>query len=184
SLRVIPSSSQFFLYDSVTLSCGEQENSSTWRVKRNTSTDINEECSTTWGNRNGSHCFISDLYIADTGVYWCESGAGECSDAINITVTAGSVILESPALPVPEREAVTLRCTNKPSNSPSSLTAEFYKDGHLINSSSTGKMTIYGISKSDEGLYRCSIAGSGASPAAGWLSEVKQVRLRHLFSRL
>ncbi|XP_044038862.1 low affinity immunoglobulin gamma Fc region receptor II-c-like [Siniperca chuatsi] len=173
SLRVTPSSTQFFRYESVKLSCGEHEKSSEWKVKRNTSTHINEECSVTWGNRNESQCFIDDVYPSDTGVYWCESGAGECSNAVNITVTDGFVILESPVLPVQEGEAVTLRCTNRMTSS-SNLTAEFYKDGLLIRSSSTGNMTIHNISKSDEGLYKCNISGARESPDS-WLA----VRARH-----
>ncbi len=89
SVRVIPSSTQFFSYQSVNVSCGEQQNSTEWKVKRNTSTQINQECSVTWGKRTKSHCFIEDVYPSDTGVYWCESGAGECSNTVNITVTGG-----------------------------------------------------------------------------------------------
>ncbi|XP_041821269.1 low affinity immunoglobulin gamma Fc region receptor II-a-like [Chelmon rostratus] len=164
SVRVIPSSTQFFQYESLTLSCGD---SSEWKVKRSTSTQSNKECSV-WGRRNESLCFIDDLYPQDTGVYWCESGAGECINAINITVTTGSVILESPVLPVPEGEAVTLRCRSK-TNLTSSLTSEFYKDGLPIGSSSTGNMTILSVSKSDEGLYKCNISGAGQSKNS-WLA--------------
>ncbi|XP_072232315.1 sialoadhesin-like [Leuresthes tenuis] len=166
-LRILPNRSQFSLYESVTLSCADQTNSSGWKVKRNTSTNKNEECSITWGKRNETHCFILDLHQVDIGVYWCEFGAGVCSEAINISVTGGSVILESPALPLWEGEAVTLRCTNKEAPS-SNLTAEFYKKGLFIGSSSTGTMTIFGVSKSDEGLYKCNISGAGESPDS-WL---------------
>ncbi|XP_070849714.1 low affinity immunoglobulin gamma Fc region receptor II-c-like [Chaetodon trifascialis] len=164
SLRLIPSSTQFFQYDSLKLSCGD---SSEWKVKRNTSTQRDAECPIVWGTGNQSLCFIHDLYPADTGVYWCETGAGECSNAINITVTTGSVILKTPVLPVPEGEAVTLCCTSKTSSS--NLTAEFYKDGLLIGSSSTGSMTIFRVSKSDEGLYKCNISGVGES-LNSWLA--------------
>uniref|UniRef100_A0AAQ6I9Z7 Ig-like domain-containing protein n=1 Tax=Anabas testudineus TaxID=64144 RepID=A0AAQ6I9Z7_ANATE len=129
---------------------------------RNTSTNINEECTKSHNRTNNSTCFITDLYPSDSGVYWCQSAAGECSHAVSITVTARSVILESPAHPVREGEAVTLRCTSKETSS-SSLTADFYKDGLLIGSSSTGNLTIHSISKSDEGLYKCSISGAGES---------------------
>ncbi|XP_049923904.1 low affinity immunoglobulin gamma Fc region receptor II-like [Epinephelus moara] len=163
SLRVAPNRSHFFLNEPVTLSCDEPGNSSDWRVKRNTSTRTNEECSITWGRRNGSQCFIHDVYTLDNGLYWCESGAGECSNVVNITVTGGSVILEGPVLPVQEGQAVTLRCINKTTTS-SNMTAGFYKDGLLIGSSSTGNMTINSVSKSDEGLYKCGISGAGESP--------------------
>lgn len=61
---------------------------------------------------------------------------------------------------------MTLHCRNKTTTS--NLTADFYKDGVLMESSPTGKMTINRVSKSDEGLYKCSIPGLGASPGS-WL---------------
>ncbi|KAI3375455.1 hypothetical protein L3Q82_003789 [Scortum barcoo] len=153
-LRVLPNRAQFFLHESVSLSCELQGNSSVWTVKRNT-TDINEKCSTSWDRRNGSHCLIEDLYPSDTAAYWCESAAGEKSPAVSITVTDGSVILDSPALPVMEGDDVTLRC-----NSSETSSTDFYKDGLLIGSSSTGNMTIVGVSKSDEGVYKCNVSGA------------------------
>ncbi|XP_025757466.1 low affinity immunoglobulin gamma Fc region receptor II isoform X4 [Oreochromis niloticus] len=163
SLRVVPNRSQFFQYESVNMSCGEQENSSEWRVKRNTSSHINTTCPSSSNGIDESHCFISDLYPADTGVYWCESAAGECFDAITITVAAGSVILEGPAHPVMEGDTVTLHCRHN-ADSSSSFTATFYKNDDLIGSSSTGNLTIHRVSKSDEGLYKCNISGVGQSP--------------------
>ncbi|XP_028419694.1 low affinity immunoglobulin gamma Fc region receptor II-c isoform X2 [Perca flavescens] len=126
TLRVVPNRSQFFQYESVTLSCGPLGNSSGWRVKRNTSTNINESCDT------------------------------------------GGVILESPVLPVMEGDSVTLRCRTKTTSS-FNLTADFYKDGRLIRSSSTGNLTIHSVSNSDAGLYKCNVSGAGESPD-GWLT--------------
>ncbi|CAK6973337.1 low affinity immunoglobulin gamma Fc region receptor II-b-like [Scomber scombrus] len=167
ALRIVPDRTQFFQYESVSLSCGEHENSSEWIVKRNTSRNLNEQCAR---KPNESHCFFDVLYPMDSGVYWCESGAGECRDAVNITVTGGSVILESPVFPVQKGEAVTLRCTNdEKTTSSSNLTAEFYRDGLFIGSSSTGNMTIHSVSKSDEGVYKCNISGAGQSPDS-WLA--------------
>ncbi|CAI5661116.1 unnamed protein product [Oreochromis niloticus] len=163
SLRVVPNRSQFFQYESVFISCGQQGNSSEWRVKRNMSSHINTTCPSSSNGTNESHCFISDLYPADTGVYWCESAAGECFDAITITVAAGSVILEGPAHPVMEGDTVTLHCRHN-ADSSSSFTATFYKNDDLIGSSSTGNLTIHRVSKSDEGLYKCNISGVGQSP--------------------
>ncbi|KAM6894273.1 Fc receptor-like protein 5 [Lycodopsis pacificus] len=167
SLRLVPNRSQFFQYESVTLSCVDSGHFSEWRVKRNTSTQKNEECMN-WGTRNESRCFINGLHQLDTGVYWCEFGAGECSDTVNITVTGGSVILKSPVHPVQEGESVTLHCI-KETTSSSNLTAEFYKDGVLVGSSSTGNMTIHSVLKSDEGLYNCHISGAGES-GDSWLA--------------
>ncbi|XP_035530982.1 low affinity immunoglobulin gamma Fc region receptor II-like [Morone saxatilis] len=163
-LRVLPNKSQFFQYGTVTVSCGQQGE---WRVKKNTSQSMNQDCFTSWGGINESLCFTNDLYPSDSGVYWCESAEGECRDAANITVTSGSVILEIPVLPVMEGDNVTLRCINR-TPSASNLT-DFYKDGFLIRSSSTGNMTIHSVSKSDEGLHKCNISGVGESPDS-WLT--------------
>lgn len=78
----------------------------------------------------------------------------------------GRVILRSPVLPLMEGDAVTLHCRSKTTTS--NLTADFYKDGVLMESRATGKMTINRVSKSDEGLYKCSIPGLGVSPGS-WL---------------
>ncbi|XP_045567742.1 low affinity immunoglobulin gamma Fc region receptor III [Salmo salar] len=165
SLSVSPDRSQFFEYESVSLSCEVQGNSTGWRVVRNTSRGILSECSTDWGKQQGSSCTVS-LIPSDSGVYWCQSGSGEHSNAVNITVHAGAVILESPALPVTEGDSVTLRCRYQ--ETPSDLTAVFYKDGSLIRTETTGEMTIPAVSKSDEGLYKCTNS-KGDSPES-WMT--------------
>ncbi|CAK6982420.1 Fc receptor-like protein 5 [Scomber scombrus] len=101
----------------------------------------------------------------DSGVYWCESREGATSNSINITVTGGSVILQSPVLPVMEGDDVTLHCQTKTSNLP----ADFYKDGSLIRTEPAGHMTIHHVSKSDEGLYKCHSSSHGESPSS-WIS--------------
>ncbi|XP_030286039.1 low affinity immunoglobulin gamma Fc region receptor II-like [Sparus aurata] len=161
-LRVVPNRSQFFWYESVSLICEPQGNSSEWTIKRNTTKNINEQCPPSLHRINKSYCYFDDVYSGDTGVYWCESAAGESSNSVTITVTAGDVILESPVLPVMEGDDVTLSCRSKKTVS-SNHTADFYKYGLLIRTSSTGNMTINRVSRSDEGLYRCNISGTGAS---------------------
>lgn len=76
--------------------------------------------------------------------------------------SAGSVILESPVLPVKEGDHVTLYCKKKKSSA--ELIADFYKDGLRIRTGYKGNMTIYNVSTSDEGLYKCNISGAGQSP--------------------
>ncbi len=83
-----------------------------------------------------------------------------------VCCSAGSVILEMPVLPVMEGEAVTLHCRNKTA---SNLSASFYKNGLLIKNVSIGNLIIHSVSKSDEGLYKCSISGAGGSPVS-WLN--------------
>ena len=87
--------------------------------------------------------------------------------------SGGSVILESPAVPVMEGESVTLICRNQTST----LSADFYKDGRLIRSSSSGNITIHRVSKSDEGLYKCNISDGGQSPDS-WLAVRGEISLK------
>ncbi|XP_025760205.1 uncharacterized protein LOC112844777 [Oreochromis niloticus] len=86
---------------------------------------------------------------------------------VNLTVTGGSVILQSPVLPVMEGDDVTLLCKTK--TTPSNLTAAFFKAGVFIGNESTGHMTIQHVSRSDEGLYKCDISGHGESPSS-WIT--------------
>ncbi|CAI5660352.1 unnamed protein product [Oreochromis niloticus] len=165
-LTVSPSSSQFFEGDFVSLSCEEDDSSAGWTLRRNTSRDTRAECEE-WGESAGSSCNISAILLLDSGVYWCESREGPISNMVNLTVTGGSVILQSPVLPVMEGDDVTLLCKTK--TTPSNLPAAFYKDGSLIRKQPTGHMTIQHVSRSDEGLYKCDISGHGESPSS-WIT--------------
>ncbi|KAI5613844.1 Fc receptor-like protein 5, partial [Silurus asotus] len=78
------------------------------------------------------------------------------------------VILESPVHPVTEGHPLTLRCLYRKTN-PSSLRADFYKDGSVVQNQSTGEMIIYKVSKSDEGFYHCKHPERGESPRS-WIS--------------
>uniref|UniRef100_A0A669F800 Ig-like domain-containing protein n=1 Tax=Oreochromis niloticus TaxID=8128 RepID=A0A669F800_ORENI len=166
-LTVSPSSSQFFQYDFVSLSCEEDDSSAGWTLRRNTSKQQRTQCGDGWGKPAGSSCNIRYTYPSDSGVYWCESREGTVSNMVNLTVTGGSVILQSPVLPVMEGDDVTLLCKTK--TTPSNLPAAFYKDGSLIRKQPTGHMTIQHVSRSDEGLYKCDISGHGESPSS-WIT--------------
>ncbi|CAI5660332.1 unnamed protein product [Oreochromis niloticus] len=165
-LTVSPSSSQFFKGDFVSLSCEEDDSSAGWTLRRNTSKRQRTQCGDGWGRWSGSSCDIIVL-PQDSGVYWCESREGPISNMVNLTVTGGSVILQSPVLPVMEGDDVTLLCKTK--TTPSNLPAAFYKDGSLIRKQPTGHMTIQHVSRSDEGLYKCDISGHGESPSS-WIT--------------
>ncbi|KAM6960420.1 uncharacterized protein LKV04_021991 [Tautogolabrus adspersus] len=167
-LRVSPDRSQFSRYDSISLSCEDQLNSTAWKVKRNTSRSGVTTCTFGWGsNTAGSTCEITNIYPSDSGVYWCESDSGERSNAVNITITERPVILMIPALAVPEGAAVTLGCKHEANSSIQRF--DFYKDGCSVGSSATGQFTRHSVSKSDEGLYTCGVSG-GEESVGSWLA--------------
>uniref|UniRef100_A0A8C6WN72 Ig-like domain-containing protein n=1 Tax=Neogobius melanostomus TaxID=47308 RepID=A0A8C6WN72_9GOBI len=177
SLRVEPNRVQFFQYETVSLSCGDQTEDPQWTIVRNTSKHKNQRNSM----NKSSWFFNGNIYYRDTGVYWCQSEEGECGAAINITVTGGDVILESPVLPVTEGERVTLRCIANPNepaleetfdpnepaleetfdpNEPAleEGTFDFFKDSLWIRNSSSGNLTLSNVSVLDSGTYMCRYA--------------------------
>ncbi|KAM4713897.1 LOW QUALITY PROTEIN: Fc receptor-like protein 5 [Anableps anableps] len=162
-LTVSPSRSQFFEGESVSLSCEEDDSSAGWTLRRNTTGDTRTQCGDGWWRKEGSTCKTSSIGEHESGVYWCESREGASSSSVQLTVTGGSVILQSPVLPVMEGDDVTLSCRTK--TPPSSLPAAFYKDGSLIRTEPAGHMTLHQVTSSDEGLS-CSISGHGESPSS------------------
>ncbi|XP_073330965.1 uncharacterized protein [Pagrus major] len=160
-----PDSSQLFEGKSVSLRCEEDGSSDGWTVTRNTSYDTRTQCEAGWGEKAGSSCNVDGVRTWFSGVYWCESTEGAASTSINITVSGGAVILQSPVLPVMEGDDVTLTCTTETSI----LSADFYKDGSLIRTEPTGHMTIRHVSRSDEGLYKCNTSEHGESPPS-WIT--------------
>ncbi|XP_039454827.1 Fc receptor-like protein 5 [Oreochromis aureus] len=166
-LTVSPSSSQFFEGDFVSLSCEEDDSSAGWTLRRNTSKQQRTQCGDGWGKPAGSSCNITMMVPHDSGIYWCEFNQSTISNMVNLTVTGGSVILQSPVLPVMEGDDVTLLCKTK--TTPSNLPAIFFKDGVFTGKESAGHMTIQHVSRSDEGLYKCDISGHGESPSS-WIT--------------
>ncbi|XP_053089496.1 obscurin-like [Pangasianodon hypophthalmus] len=166
-LIISPSRTQHFTKDSLSLSCEDQSNSTGWTVRRYKRSGRVSDCSR-WGSVTGSTCKISSLSTSHPGVYWCESESGENSNPVNITVHDGDVILESPVHPVTEGHPLTLRCLYRNTNS-SNLRADFYKDGSVLQTQTTGEMIIQTVSKSDEGFYHCKHPERGESPKS-WVS--------------
>ncbi|KAM9425623.1 uncharacterized protein KZ484_011423 [Pholidichthys leucotaenia] len=166
-LNVSPSSSQVFKGSSASLSCEDKDRPDGWTVRRNTTNGQVSRCGDGWGQA-GSSCIISTVLLHDSGSYWCESSDGSTiSSMINLTVSGGSVILQSPVLPVMEGDDVTLTCRTKTATS--ILPADFYKDGSFIRTEPAGHMTIHHVSRSDEGQYKCNMSGHGESPSS-WIS--------------
>ncbi|KAM9406289.1 leukocyte immunoglobulin-like receptor subfamily A member 3 [Salvelinus alpinus] len=86
SLKIRPNRTQHFTSKSLSLSCEEKRNSTGWRLKRYREKAVESGCVSNWGSIAGSTCTIRFPYTGDSGVYWCESGSGEYSNAVNITV--------------------------------------------------------------------------------------------------
>lgn len=82
------------------------------------------------------------------------------------------MILKFTAQPVKEGSDVILHCKNKNDEKPQ--TCDFIKDGQSIKTTydKNNVLTLQNVSKSDEGFYKCSISGVGAS-AESWLSVFK-----------
>uniref|UniRef100_A0AAQ6ISD6 Ig-like domain-containing protein n=1 Tax=Anabas testudineus TaxID=64144 RepID=A0AAQ6ISD6_ANATE len=158
SLHIDPNRAQFFEYESLTFYC---EGISYCEVVHESKGKISSCNKTNNITLTGSSCILRNVYTDESGEYWFDAGGGNKSNSVNITITDGSVILEIPALPVMVGEAVTLRCRNKTTSS--ETLAEFYKDGVFIGNSATVNSIIRSVSKSDEGLYKCSISGVGES---------------------
>ncbi|XP_056224608.1 titin-like isoform X2 [Seriola aureovittata] len=164
SLTVSPGGAQHFTSDSVSLSC--EGNSTEWRVKRfpdDSSLPYSSYCSTT---RTGSTCNVHGL-LPRNDAYWCESGSGQFSNAVNITASYSVIILVSPVHPVNEGDSVSLHCKLRPGLSFYSNFA-FYKNGNVIHNDDSGVLNISAVSKSDEGFYKCEHSGN-ESPES-WMS--------------
>ncbi|KAM8748083.1 Fc receptor-like protein 2 [Acanthopagrus schlegelii] len=113
----------------------------------------------------GSTCNIKTDSSSDA-VYWCESESGEFSNAVNITVQDGDMILLSPARPVTEGHSVSLSCRLKRRKFDSIVF--FYHNEKVIQNDSRWELNISAVSKSDEGFYKC--RHSGRESAQSWMS--------------
>ncbi|KAK2899542.1 hypothetical protein Q8A73_012671 [Channa argus] len=149
-LRIDPNKLQFFDYESISLRCAGSHGPTEWRVMKKLPSQSQWETSA--GSLN-----ITPALVSHSGEYFCENEEGERSNSINITITAGDMILESPALPVREGDNVVLRCRKR---SFPNLPSDFYKDGILFNTGYLGEVIIDKVSTSDEGSYKCRISVS------------------------
>uniref|UniRef100_A0AAQ4P7W2 Ig-like domain-containing protein n=1 Tax=Gasterosteus aculeatus aculeatus TaxID=481459 RepID=A0AAQ4P7W2_GASAC len=147
SLTVSPHRLQHFSTESLSLIC--EGNSAEWRWKK-ADEDGNRSLCPKWGERNGSTCNTDTR--ASSGVYWCESET-QFSNAANITIHSGDVILVSPVRPVTEGHSVTLGCKLRTENL--LYNVDFYKNDKLIPNPVRGELLISAVTKSDEGFYKC-----------------------------
>ncbi|CAI5669122.1 unnamed protein product [Oreochromis niloticus] len=161
SLTVSPDRVQHFTSDSVSLTC--EGNFTEWRVRKFSEDGRLSDCR----RMTGSTCNINTSE-SHTGVYWCESGSGEFSSAVNITVQndGNGPILVSPVHPVTEGASVSLSCSLKTQKILSNVF--FYHNDKLIQNDTRGELNISAVSKSDEGFYKCQY--SGRESAQSWMS--------------
>uniref|UniRef100_A0A3Q2D8A6 Ig-like domain-containing protein n=1 Tax=Cyprinodon variegatus TaxID=28743 RepID=A0A3Q2D8A6_CYPVA len=163
SLSVTPDRVQHFISQSVTLSCSG--NNTEWRLRKFTETGgLSDTHCSNWGTMTGSSCSIN-TYWSRSGVHWCESGSGDFSNAVNITVQ-GSIILVSPVHPVTEGDPVTLSCRDIEQKLLSNVF--FYHNDKLIHNDSREELNISAVSKSDEGFYKCE--HSGKESPQSWMA--------------
>ncbi|XP_039868522.1 immunoglobulin superfamily member 1-like [Simochromis diagramma] len=160
SLTVSPDRVQHFTSDSVSLTC--EGNFTEWRVRKFSDGRLSD-CR----RMTGSTC---NIYTSKshTGVYWCESGSGEFSSAVNITVQndGNGPILVNPVHPVTEGASVSLSCSLRTQKILSNVF--FYHNDKLIQNDPRGELKISAVSKSDEGFYKCQY--SGRESAQSWMS--------------
>uniref|UniRef100_A0A3Q3FX31 Ig-like domain-containing protein n=1 Tax=Labrus bergylta TaxID=56723 RepID=A0A3Q3FX31_9LABR len=161
SLTVSPERAQHFISDSVSLEC--KGNSTQWRVKFQEDSSL-ADCSL-WDKMTGSTCTIEE-YRSRNNVYWCESGSGEFSNAVNITKQKYEIILVSPVHPVTEGSSVILSCRLRSSDIVSNVF--FYQNNKLIQNDTRKELNISAVSKSDEGFYKCQTSGRESSQS--WMS--------------
>ncbi|KAM8862834.1 uncharacterized protein vgll4a isoform 3-T3 [Spinachia spinachia] len=147
SLTVSPQRLQHFSGESLSLSC--EGNSTEWRVMRADEDGFVSSCSS-WGRVNRSTCNTDDR--ARSGVYWCES-ATQTSNAANITIHSGDVILVSSVHPVTEGHSVTLGCKLRTENL--LYNVDFYKNDQLLPNGVRGELLLSAVTKSHEGFYKC-----------------------------
>ncbi|XP_039868957.1 Fc receptor-like protein 5 [Simochromis diagramma] len=161
SLTVSPDRVQHFTSDSVSLTC--EGNFTEWRVRKFSEDGRLSDCR----RMTGSTCDINTSK-SDTAVYWCESGSGEFSSAVNITVQndGNGPILVSPVHPVTEGASVSLSCSLKTQKILSNVF--LYHNEKLIQNDTRGELKISAVSKSDEGFYKCQY--SGRESAQSWMS--------------
>ncbi|KAM8746508.1 titin-like [Acanthopagrus schlegelii] len=171
SLTVSPDRAQHFTSDSVSLSC--EGNSTEWRVRRSPENRYLSDCST-WRTVTGSTCKLKTNWLSDA-VYWCESGSGEFSNAVNITIQNKNMILLSPARPVTEGDSVSLSCKLRRQTFDS--TVFFYHNEKVIQNDTRWELNISAVSKSDEGFYKCH--HSGQESAQSWMSVQAVSRPEH-----
>ncbi|CAB1451695.1 unnamed protein product [Pleuronectes platessa] len=181
SLSLTPDTRQMFSGECFTLQClTSQTYSSGWKLvhfspdlKAGTS-NLTVHYSPPGGSMSPykSEAFVFTAASGTSGVYWCEGARGR-SNAVNITVSYGDIILKTQASPVFTADDVTLCCQYQ---SGKHKQTSFFKNGALIDSNSSSgsdrviKMTLKNVTREDEGFYRCASHDRQLQSPESWLS--------------
>lgn len=91
SLSATPNSSQLFLYENLSLSCGKASWSRGWKVMRAIGEPGNlsvQVCGHGWGISSELGCLLTTVQQYDTGIYWCQSTRSRRSGAVHIIVNS------------------------------------------------------------------------------------------------
>lgn len=112
---MFPNRLQHFEYDSISVDCEALGGSPAWAVKRKSSSG-NATCGANWGLLKGSSCLVRDVYVDDSGEYWCETKDGTTSKSINIAVTGRFTVSFITVFPyLAATEEGNLSCCNRQS---------------------------------------------------------------------
>ncbi|XP_062300419.1 basement membrane-specific heparan sulfate proteoglycan core protein-like [Scomber scombrus] len=130
TLKVSPDIVQHFTNDSVSLSC--EGNFTKWRVR--SFPEDYSDCYN-WRFMTGSTCNIKRYQQSDA-VYWCESGSGEFSNAVNITIQNDPKILTLSGWPIQSES------TNQDSATHHMVNLNETQD-HIYNSLLHGDVCVY-----------------------------------------
>uniref|UniRef100_A0A665WVQ5 Ig-like domain-containing protein n=1 Tax=Echeneis naucrates TaxID=173247 RepID=A0A665WVQ5_ECHNA len=164
SLAVSPDRVQHFTDQVFYLSC--EGNSSKWSV-RLFPQSLFQSSYIDW--RAVGSTWSESLREPQDIVFYCESGSGELSNSVNLTVhdyDQYDIILVSPVHPVTEGESVLLGCISWREAKLSSVF--FYHNDEVIQNDTRTELNISAVSKSDEGFYKCQ--SSGRMSAQSWMS--------------
>ncbi|XP_072315343.1 uncharacterized protein [Eucyclogobius newberryi] len=152
---------QFLHNELLTVGCrlpqGEHDH---WRLMRfNKWEGMLEACPGAQVSGEVLSCSERMVYPWADRLYWCQSDLGQRSNALNISNTVISSVLEAPPLPVTEGDDIPLRCLkrDRKTGNVAPASAIFKHDDQYISLSNDGTFTVKNVTKENEGLYECRV---------------------------
>ncbi|KAK9514596.1 hypothetical protein VZT92_026626 [Zoarces viviparus] len=181
-LTLTPSSRQLFRGERFTVRCPSGWMLRQWSdeqraVRKSGGVLVTDRCSPLGGAVAADKSDACTFTAAggSSGLYWCEGPEGPegRSNAVNLTVSNGTIVLKTPASPVFEGDGVVLYCQCWTGNHSRTT---FFKNGAEVvtysSSSSDGviNMTIENVTRQDEGFYKCASRDGKMESPESWLS--------------